>query len=142
MIYTTKTKHAMQIAYNAHHGQLDKTGIPYIYHPIHLAEQMDDENSTIVALLHDVVEDSDFTIQDLISEGFNDEIINAILCLTHDKSVPYEEYILLIKLNALAKKVKLADLKHNSTIERYESINEKALKQAEKYNRAIKILSE
>lgn len=126
MIYTTKTKRAMQIAYNAHHGQPDKTGVPYIYHPIHLAEQMDDENSTIVALLHDVVEDTDFTIQDLIDEGFNDEIIEAIICLTHEESVPYEEYIIQIKLNSLAKKVKLADLQHNSTSDRFESINEEA----------------
>ena len=68
MIYTEKTKRAMQIAYEAHHGQLDKSGVPYIYHPIHLAEQMDTETETIVALLHDVVEDTPVTMEDLSEE--------------------------------------------------------------------------
>ena len=81
MIYTLLTKKAMKIAYDAHKGQFDKNGIPYIYHPIHLAEQMDDENTTCVALLHDVVEDTAITFEDLEKEGFTDKILEALkLC--------------------------------------------------------------
>ena len=63
MIYTDMTKLAMRVAYKAHDGQVDRTGVPYIYHPIHLAEQMDSEDACVVALLHDVVEDSDMTLK-------------------------------------------------------------------------------
>ena len=65
MIYTEKTKRALKLCYKAHQGQLDKNGLPYVHHPFHLAEQMDDEDSTIVALLHDVVEDTDYTLNDI-----------------------------------------------------------------------------
>ena len=75
MIYTPLTKAAMEIAYRAHHGQLDKSGVPYIFHPIHLAEQMVDEVTVCVALLHDVVEDTDITFEALEGEGFTAEII-------------------------------------------------------------------
>ena len=77
MIYTPKTKKAMIIAYNAHNGQVDKSGIPYIYHPIHLAEQMNTETECIVALLHDVVEDTNVTFDELEKE-FSPEIIEAL----------------------------------------------------------------
>ena len=141
MIYTQWTKRAMQIAYDAHKNQKDKSGLPYIFHPIHLAEQMHDENSTIVALLHDVVEDTNISIEILISEGFNQDVIEAIKCLTHLAGITYEDYIYHIKNNALATKVKLVDLAHNSQIERFDTIDEVALKRLEKYKNAIKILS-
>ena len=93
MIYTALTKKALRISFNAHHTQVDKSGMPYVYHPFHVAEQMDDEYSTCVALLHDVAEDSDMTLSDLRAEGFPDEVIDALALLTHDKSVPYMDYI-------------------------------------------------
>ena len=105
MIYTEKTIKAMQIAYKAHHGQFDKSGVPYIFHPIHLAEQMETEEECIVALLHDVIEDSCMTIGDLATE-FSDNIIQAIKLLTHDDSIPYMDYIRNLKSNPLAKKIK------------------------------------
>ena len=112
MIYTKLTKKAMNIAYKAHHGQKDKGGFPYINHPLHLAEQMDDEYSTCVALLHDVVEDSDITLNDL-SKIFPYEIINAVSLLTKRDGEMYSDYIGRIKKNPIATKVKLADVVHN-----------------------------
>lgn len=112
MVYTELTKRAMNIAYNAHHGQYDKGGYPYIHHPIHLAEQMDNEVECCVALLHDVVEDTDITFEDLERE-FPSEVIEALKLLTHDTNIEYMDYIKKIKTNEVATKVKLADLKHN-----------------------------
>lgn len=113
MIYTSMTNKAMRLAYRAHHGQLDYNGIPYIFHPFHLAEQMDDEVSCCVALLHDTVEDTDVTLDDLKAE-FPSEVTDAVALLTHDKHLDYFEYVRAIKENPIAKKVKLADLSHNS----------------------------
>ena len=84
MIYTKLTILAMEIAYNAHHGQLDKAGTPYIFHPIHLAEQMQDEYTTCVALLHDVVEDCNITLE-YLSLHFPKEVTDAIALMTHKK---------------------------------------------------------
>ncbi len=142
MIYTPLTKRAMKIAYDAHKDQVDKSGIPYIYHPIHLAEQMTDETAVCVALLHDVAEDTDITLEDLQIAGFGEEIINALRLLTHDKTVPYMEYIGRIKSNPTAKAVKLADLAHNSDISRLDSTNEKTIRRLAKYKQAIQILKE
>ena len=113
MIYTPLVYKAMHIAYNAHHGQLDKSGAPYIFHPIHLAEQMDDEISCCAALLHDVVEDTDVTLEDLRSD-FPEEVVEAVRLLTHEKGVPDVEYLTAIKANPIALKVKLADNAHNA----------------------------
>lgn len=83
MLYTELTKKAMKIAYDAHQGQMDKGGLPYVFHPWHLAEQMDDEISTIAALLHDVVEDTDWTLEQLTAEGFPQEAMEVLALLTH-----------------------------------------------------------
>lgn len=113
MVYTPLTAKAMRLAYAAHHGQLDKSGIPYIFHPIHLAEQMDDEISCCVALLHDTVEDTPVTFGELESQ-FPTEVIDALKLLTHGENVPYFEYVRAIRGNPIAMKVKLADIAHNS----------------------------
>lgn len=113
MIYTSMTMKAMTIAYNAHHGQLDYNSMPYIFHPMHLAEQMDDEISCTVALLHDVVEDTAVTMEQL-SEVFPQAVIAPLRLLTHDDDTPYFDYVRRIKNDPVAKKVKLADLAHNS----------------------------
>ena len=112
MIYTELTIRAMNLAYEAHHGQLDKGGVPYIFHPIHLAEGMDDEISTCVALLHDTVEDTDVTLEELAAI-FPREIVEAVDLLTHREGVEYFDYVRAIKANPVAVKVKLADLAHN-----------------------------
>ena len=110
MIYTALTVKAMQIAYQAHHGQTDKIGCPYVFHPFHLAEQMQDEYTTCAALLHDVVEDTDMMIEQLADE-FPEPIIEAIKLLTHQEGIDYFEYIRGLKGNDIAKAVKLADLR-------------------------------
>ncbi|MGN0671907.1 MAG: HD domain-containing protein [Anaerovoracaceae bacterium] len=113
MIYTELTAKASRIAYEAHRDQYDKIGMPYIFHPIHLAEQMDDEISVCVALLHDVVEDTDVTFEELAGE-FPAEVIEVLKLLTHEKGEDYLEYIRRLKVNQTARKVKKADMMHNS----------------------------
>lgn len=140
MLYTELTKKAMKMAYEAHKDQYDKSGIPYIYHPIHLAEQMNDESTICVALLHDVVEDTDISFEQLSEAGFSDEIISAIKLMTHDDSVPYMEYVRKIKANPIAAAVKLADLRHNSDLTRLDTVDENVKQRAEKYNKAIQLL--
>ncbi|MBE6904514.1 MAG: HD domain-containing protein [Ruminococcaceae bacterium] len=142
MIYTQKTKKALKLCFEAHKNQCDKSGLPYVFHPFHLAEQMEDEATTVVALLHDVVEDTDYTLQDLRDMGFGDEIIEAISALTHDDNVAYMDYVANIKLNPIAKKVKLADLKHNSDTSRLDVVTDKDLEREAKYHKAIKFLNE
>ena len=118
MVYTTLTKKALKICFNAHKDQVDKSGLPYVFHPFHLAEQMNSEDEVCAALLHDVVEDTDITFEDLEKEGFNNKVIDDLKLLTHDDDTPYMEYVKKIKLNDIARKVKLADLKHNTDLTR------------------------
>ena len=142
MIYTSLTKKAMKLCFEAHKDQRDKSGVPYVFHPIHLAEQMDDEYTTVVALLHDVMEDSAFTLADLRQMGYPEEILDALVLMTHGEGVPYMDYVMAIKPNEIAKKVKLADLRHNSDMTRLDEITEKTLERVEKYKRAIALLEE
>ena len=142
MIYTPKTKMALKLCFEAHKEQVDKSGMPYVFHPFHLAEQMNTEETTIVALLHDLVEDTDYTIEDLVDMGFDKSITDAIALMTHDDNVEYMDYVRMIKENPIAKAVKLADLKHNSDLTRLDTIDEKALSRREKYLKAIAILQE
>ena len=144
MIYTPLTGKAMKLAYKAHHGQFDYNGIPYIFHPIHLAEQMDDEISCCAALLHDVVEDTDITMEEL-SREFPPEVIDAVKLLTHDDTTPYFDYVRAIKANPIARKIKLADIAHNSDQSRCVGSDlpeEKLAFWKEKYAKATKILME
>lgn len=142
MIYTPATKKALKLCFEAHKEQVDKSGIPYVFHPFHLAEQMKDESSTIVALLHDVVEDTDFTFDDLRAFGFNKDVIEALMLLTHEDDVPYLTYVADIKKNPIARAVKLADLQHNSDLSRLDLVDEKALRRKEKYSEAILLLKD
>ena len=140
MIYTPLTNRAMQIAYEAHHGQVDKCGMPYIFHPYHLAEQMQDEYAVCVALLHDVLEDTSYPREALAAE-FPKEVMDALDLLTHGEGVPYLEYVEKIKPNALAKTVKLADLTHNSDCTRIPLDGPSTQRRLEeKYRKAFEIL--
>lgn len=143
MIYTPLTLKAMDIAYKAHHGQTDKCGAPYILHPVHLAEQMEDEYSCCAALLHDTVEDTSVTLEDL-TEIFPAEVVNAVRLLTHDKGTDYDDYVREIRNDPVAKAVKTADLMHNSDPARLALADvtpEKRHQLAETYARAKRILS-
>lgn len=139
MINTKLTRKAMIIAYNAHMNQFDRANVPYIYHPIHLAEQMESENECIVALLHDVVEDTDVTFEQL-EKDFPDEVIEALKLLTHDKKMDYMKYIEKIKKNNIAKKVKIADIIHNSDETRLDKITIKDIVRRNKYKNALEYL--
>ena len=134
----------MKIAYAAHHGQADYNGIPYIFHPIHLAESMEDEISCCAALLHDVVEDTSVTMEELAKE-FPQEVIEVLQLLTHDDSTDYFDYVRAIKEHPIARKVKLADLAHNSDQSRCvgsDLTEEKLARWKAKYDRAKAILME
>ena len=144
MIYTPLTMKAMKLAYEAHHGQLDYNGMPYVFHPYHLAEQMTDEITTCAALLHDVVEDTDWTLEQL-AEAFPPEVVQAVALLTHDDGTDYFDYVRRIRENPIAKAVKLADLAHNSDQTRCIGSglsDEQLARWREKYSRAKEILCE
>jgi len=131
---------AMDIAYQAHAGQTDKAGKPYIMHPFTVALKQTNDYAKCAALLHDVVEDSDYTIDDLKSFGFPEEVIKAVQLLTHIEGVEYFDYIKAISENDLAKSVKLADLSHNSDLTRLEIVSDKDIKRVEKYKKAMQYL--
>lgn len=142
MLYTDLTKQALKLCFAAHKDQTDKSGLPYVFHPFHLAEQMPDEESTVVALLHDVVEDTAFTLEDLEQIGFPQRVLDALRLMTHDPSVPYLEYVAKLKPNPIARRVKLADLRHNSDLTRLNIVDEKARQRVKKYAAAIRLLEE
>ena len=141
MIYTDLTKKALKLCFSAHRDQVDKTGQPYVFHPFHLAEQMTDELSTVCALLHDVVEDTDYTFEDLATMGFPEAVIEVLRLLTHEESVPYMDYVKELSKNPTARLVKLADLRHNSDLTRLDEIDGYALRRNEKYLNAIEFLT-
>lgn len=115
MIYSKQIKIACNVLFDAHKEDKDKGGYPYVFHPFYLATQMDDEDSVCTALLHDVIEDhgDKYSFESLEKLGFNENVISALKLLTHDEKVPYMEYVYQIKNNPIARKVKIADLKHN-----------------------------
>ena len=141
MIYTEMTNKAMKLAYTAHLNQYDLSGIPYIFHSYHIAEQMKDEISVCVALLHDVIEDTYIEIKN-IENIFPKEVIENLKLLTLTKDIEYFEYINQIKTNPIAKAVKLADIEHNLDQSRINNkISEnKLIRMKNKYEKAKRIL--
>ena len=142
MIYTDRTKRAIRLMFQAHREQTDKSGLPYVFHPFHLAEQMDDEASVVTALLHDVAEDSPWTLEQIAAMGFPPEVMQALRLLTHDDDSDYFSYVRRIRANPLARKVKLADLRHNSDLTRLDTVDAEAVSRVEKYTAAIRILQD
>jgi (p)ppGpp synthase/HD superfamily hydrolase len=129
-------------ALEAHTGQIDKYGRPYILHPLHLMSQMDTDEERMVALLHDVVEDTNRTPADIAALGVPHSVVEAVALLTHHKEqIPYLDYVRALKSNPLARKVKLADLRHNMDIRRMDAIREKDAARLERYRRAWQILT-
>ncbi|SDO48716.1 hypothetical protein SAMN04487897_11543 [Paenibacillus sp. yr247] len=133
---STLTK-AILIAAKAHEGQTDKGGNPYILHPIRIASKAKTTEESIVAVLHDVLEDSDVTLFDLKNEGFSLNIIEALDCLTRRADETYEGFIKRIKLNPIATNVKLLDLEDNCDISRMTSLTDKDYVRIDKYKKAI-----
>lgn len=132
---------ALGIAKEAHKGQKDKAGVDYIQHPIFVASLLDSEEGKAAALLHDVIEDSDFTLSDLLDRGIPNEVLRAVAVLTKSNHLSYQQYLKRVKGNDLARKVKLADLRHNSDLSRLQSPTKTDLERAEKYKAAIEYLS-
>ncbi|MBR1830761.1 MAG: ADP-ribosylglycohydrolase family protein [Atopobiaceae bacterium] len=133
MPYTQLTKKALKLSFDAHAKQRDRSGLPYVYHPFHLAEQMRSEEAACVALLHDTVEDGHLTLQDLRAADMTDEIIEGVVALTHSPDVPYLEYVLRLRTNPLAQEVKLADLRHNANLSRLNEVTPRDLQRRQKY---------
>lgn len=106
------------MAAKAHEGQRDKEGLPYILHPLRVMLRVEGAEAQIVAILHDVVEDTPVTPDDLRAAGFSETIIAAVGCVTHGKDESYADYVVRCKQNAIARCVKLADLEDNSRLER------------------------
>jgi len=131
---------AIKIALEAHFGQVDKGGKPYILHPLRLMMKFQNETEMIVAVLHDVIEDSDYSIDDLKKTGFPNEVTDALECLTKKNQEKYDDFILRIISNSLAKKIKIEDIKDNLDFTRLTTIGEKDLVRITKYHRALKYL--
>ena len=143
MIYTKNTKLALSIMFRIHKDIVDKSGIPYVFHPYHLAEDLYDENEVIVALLHDAIEDSNLTLGELGEYEFSKEVLDAIALMTRDKDTEYLDYIIKLSRNKIARRVKMLDLLHNMDLTRLDPpYDEKTLERVEKYKRAYRILSE
>ncbi len=131
---------AISIATEAHKGQKDKGGNDYILHPLRVMDSVNTIDEKIVAILHDVIEDSDMIFDDLLQKGIPENLINVLRLLTHDSEIPYFDYIKSISENPIAKSVKLADLKDNSNLNRIPNPTKKDLLRIEKYKEAIKML--
>ena len=132
---------ALAIAKKAHAGQVDKAGVDYIQHPLYVASQVKTEQEKAVALLHDVIEDSDVTADDLLASGLSNEVVTAVQTLTKKKGQSYQDYLEKVKSNNLARVVKLADLKHNSDLSRLKTVSNTDYERVKKYKNAIRYLS-
>jgi (p)ppGpp synthase/HD superfamily hydrolase len=125
---------SLKIALEAHAGQKDKAGWPYVLHPIRMMLKMDSEIGMAAALLHDVLEDSNFTAETLREEGIPPEVVEAVLCLTRQENEPYEDFIERAAKNPIARKVKKADLEDNIDLLRLREIRDRDVERLKKYH--------
>jgi (p)ppGpp synthase/HD superfamily hydrolase len=133
---------AISIATQAHKGQTDKAGAPYLLHPLRIMMQMTSEAAMMAAVLHDVVEDTDWTLERLREEGFSDEVLEAVDSLTHREDESYQEFVERVRANPIARQVKIADLEDNMNIRRISQLSAKDLERLEKYHRAWCVLKD
>ena len=131
---------ALRIAVEAHAGQVDKSGKPYIFHPLRVCCRCFTDEEKMVALLHDTIEDTEITAEDLLSEGFPPYIVEAILSISRNEDETYEEFVKRTSLNPLGRTVKLYDLEDNMDISRLEQVTEKDLDRLNKYIKAYRYL--
>ena len=136
----TPLEKAIEIAVRAHAGQKCKDGTPYVLHPLRLMSRMNTEEERMAAVLHDVVEDTHVTFEDLRAAGIPENVLEAVRLLTHEKETPYEDYVERLKNHPVARRVKLADLQDNSDIRRLKGIEDKDVERLRKYYRAWQIL--
>lgn len=131
---------ALAFAVKAHEGQVDKAGVPYVEHPVTVASYVEGEIAKAVALLHDVLEDTDAT-EDELREKFGDEVTDAVVVLTHAEGEPYLDYVRRVKRHPLARIVKLADLRHNMKLDRFSVVTERDVRRVvDKYVPALRLL--
>ncbi len=133
--------HAIALAAEAHKHQKDRAGAAYILHPLRLMFKMNDESAMIAAVLHDVVEDTEWTLDDLRAEGFSDDVLHAVDCLTQRKGEPYNALIQRAKQHPIAARVKIADLEDNMDIKRLNTMNAYDADRLEKYHAAWRELT-
>ena len=133
---------AIEIAREAHAGQVDKAGEDYFNHPKRVADNFYEDDDIIVALLHDVIEDTEITLEQLKEEGFNDAVLAALDAITKREGESYDQFIERVKDNPIALKVKLADLRDNMDILRLPELTEKDLQRIAKYHKAYKYLEQ
>lgn len=127
---------AIAIAAEAHVDQREKSGVPYILHPIRIMLRMSTEAEMMVAILHDVVEDTSWTLDQLRKEGFPEEVVEAVDCVTRRGTESYAEFVERARYNPVARKVKVADLEDNMDIRRLPDVSDKSLERLKKYHEA------
>ena len=137
----SQSEKAYEIAKRAHQGQVDKAGEDYIKHPEKVASFVKTDEEKAVAYLHDVIEDTELTLEDLYAYGFSKKVIEAVDIITKKRGEDYQSYLNSVKKNKLARAVKLADLRHNSDLTRLTEVTEKDIKRKEKYQKAIDFLN-
>jgi (p)ppGpp synthase/HD superfamily hydrolase len=138
---------AISIAADAHENQKDRQGMPYILHPLHVMNEVikkypEDILAAQVAVLHDVIESSDWTLTHLVEVGFSNAVLDSLYLLTHQVGVDYESYVRGLTEDYRATVVKIEDLRHNSDITRLKGIKEKDIKRIEKYHKAFLFLND
>ena len=138
--YNEQFQIALELAVEKHKNQTDKAGNPYILHPLHVMENVNSKEGNIVAILHDIIEDTDVTEDYLLKIGLSKRIVDAVVALTRSKDMDYQEYIKNLSSNPLAKEVKLADLEHNMDLKRLPTLEEKDLERNRKYQIAYHYL--
>ena len=132
---------AIQIALKAHRGMKDKGGVPYILHPLRVMLQMDTDLERIVAVLHDVVEDSTWTLDCLREEGFSDKVVEALDCLSKRDGEDYDDFVERVRMNPLAVAVKIADLQDNLDVSRLPGLTDEDKARIRKYEKALSTLT-
>lgn len=140
VITAARLSRAIQIAVKAHARQEDKAGEPYILHPLRLMLKMKTMPERLVAVLHDIVEDSAWSLDSLRSDGFPEAIVKAVDCLTRRDEESYEAFIERLSANPLARVVKIADLEDNMNLDRITNPSEKDVARCEKYREALRFL--
>ena len=138
--YNEQLQFALELAIQKHKNQKDKSGKPYILHPLHVMETVKSDDAKIVAILHDIIEDTDVTEKDLLNAGLSKHIVDAIVMLTRTDDIDYMDYVKKVSSNPLAKEVKLADLQHNMDLRRISTLTEKDLDRTRKYQIAYHYL--
>ena len=138
--YNEQFQIALELVVEKHKNQTDKAGNPYILHPLHVMENVNSKEGKIVAILHDIIEDTDITEDYLLKIGLSKRIVDAVVALTRSEDMDYQEYIKNLSSNPLAKEVKLADLEHNMDLKRLPTLEEKDLERNRKYQIAYHYL--